>query len=267
MRESGKKNPKVSIITVCLNSEKYLEEAIKSVCEQTYPDIEYLVIDGGSTDRSVEIFDKYENRIDKLVIEKDGGIYEAMNKGIRLVSGEIIYFLNSDDRLFDKMVVEMVVAAFMDNSDADFIYGNIAVMDPVRRTSYIETSPRKITKRHFINRSIGHPASFFRSRCFQKAGYFDQNYKIAADYEWYLRAVFAKGLKAVYINDNMSVFRLGGMSTGKEHAQLYLRERRSIQKKYFNSLEMLCADLLSIAKRLLGKKANEFIHNLKTGRL
>ena len=99
------KDPKISIITVCLNSGDYLEDAIKSVSRQSYPNIEYIIVDGGSTDGSAGIFDKYKDRIDKIVTEKDNGIFDAMNKGIRLSGGDIIYFLNSDDRFFDDRVV------------------------------------------------------------------------------------------------------------------------------------------------------------------
>src|SRR3989338_3125818 len=105
----------VSIVTVCLNSKEYLEGAIKSVSEQTYPNIEYLVIDGGSTDGSVEIFNKYKDRINKLIIEKDNGIFDAMNKGIRAASGNIIYFLNSDDKFYDNNVVENAIEVFVKN--------------------------------------------------------------------------------------------------------------------------------------------------------
>ena len=99
------KNLKVSIITVCLNSEDHLERAMKSVFEQSYENIEYIVIDGGSSDGSPEIFAKYKDKINKLVIEKDKGIFNAMNKGINIATGDIVYFLNSDDELCNNQVI------------------------------------------------------------------------------------------------------------------------------------------------------------------
>ena len=176
--------PKVSIITVCLNSSKYLEDAIRSVTRQSYENIEYLVIDGGSTDGTEETLDKYKSRINKIVAEKDEGIFDAMNKGIGFASGELIYFLNSDDKLYRANTVENMVSFFMKNKDADFIYGNIEVFDPVDNFSYIERYPYKITKNLFIIKTIAQPGTFFKARCFKKRGYFNIKYRYAADHDW-----------------------------------------------------------------------------------
>lgn len=251
---SYKNYPKVSIITVCLNSREYLEDAIRSVSEQTYPNIEYLVVDGDSTDGTSVIFNKYKERINKLLIEKDDGIFEAMNKGIRLAGGEIIYFLNADDKFYNCHVVTEVIEAFRKNKEADFIYGNIEVFNPKRRFSYIEKYPKRISKWLFVRKTIGHPATFFRSSCFKKAGNFDEAYKIAADYEWFLRALFTKGLKGAHIENNISIFRTGGVSTDERNAGLYLLERNLIQKRYFNTLEILYARLLLSAKKIVRVK-------------
>ena len=190
MEKKERGHPGVSVITVCLNSKDFLEDAIKSVSGQTYRNIEYLVIDGGSTDGTIDILNRYKDKISRIVTEKDSGIFNAMNKGIRMASGEIVYFLNSDDKFHDDKVVERAVDAFMNNSGIDFVYGNLEILDPFGRDSYIEKYPERITRRLFLKKTIGHPASFFRSHCFKKAGYFDERYKIAADYEWYLRAIF-----------------------------------------------------------------------------
>jgi len=246
-----KSAPKVSIVTVCLNSREYLEDMIKSVLWQTYPNIEHIIIDGGSTDGSREIFDKYKNRIDKLVIEEDNGIFDAMNKGIRLATGDVIYFLNSDDRFYDDRVVEEVAVAFKKQTGIDFIYGNIAVFDPVTGSSYVERYPWRITKWLFIKKTIGHPATFFAAPCFKKAGYFDERYEIAADYEWYLRAIYLNGLKSFHMERNISVFQLGGISTNRKYRDLYFSERRAIQKKYFNTFELVCSNILEFISKIL----------------
>lgn len=251
MKEFSKNYPRVSIITVCLNSKEYLEDAIRSVSEQTYQNIEYIIVDGDSTDGTSIIFDKYNKRIDKLLIEKDNGIFEAMNKGIRLAGGEIIYFLNADDKFYNCHVVTEVIQAFRKNKEADFIYGNIKVFNPKSRFSYIEKYPKRISKWLFVRKTIGHPATFFRSSCFEKAGNFDEAYKIAADYEWFLRALFTKGLKGSHIENNISIFKTGGISTNHEHKESYLLERSLIQSRYFNSLQILCARVLLSTKRLL----------------
>ena len=242
--------PLVSVITVCLNSRKYLEEAIKSLSEQTYLNIEYIVLDGGSTDGSIDILNKYKNKINKIVVEKDNGIFDAMNKGIKLAEGNIIYFLNSDDRFYNNQVVEKAVTAFSRYKEEDFIYGNIIAFNPVTGYAYIERYPKKISKWLFIRKTIGHPATFFRSSCFKKAGYFDERYKIAADYEWYLRALFVKKLKSKHIKDNISIFSLGGISNNRKYSEVYISERKIIQKKYFNSFELACTDGLEKLKRI-----------------
>jgi glycosyltransferase involved in cell wall biosynthesis len=240
---------KVSVITVCLNRKEFLESCITSALGQTYKNIEYIIIDGDSNDGSVEIFNKYRDKINKLVIEKDNGIFDAMNKGIALAAGEIIYFLNSDDMFYDNKVIEETVRIFTKQPEIDFIYGNIAISNPVDRNSYIERYPEKISKWLFIKKTIGHPATFFRSSCFEKAGYFDGRYKIAADYEWYLRALYTNKLKSFHVERNISLFQLGGISTNREYRNLYFSERKAIQKRYFNAFELACSGILDFISK------------------
>ena len=216
---------KVSIITVSLNKKEFLEDCITSVINQTYENIEYIIIDGGSNDGSLEIFNKYRDKIKKLVAEKDNGIFDAMNKGIDLATGDVVYFLNSDDRFFDNNVVENAVKYFTEDETVDFIYGNIKSFNPINNFEYIEKYPNKVAKRLFIMKTLPHPGTFFRSRCFVKADKFDTAYKITSDYEWYLRALFVKKLKSRHIKNNISIFRLGGISNDSIHSELYLSER------------------------------------------
>lgn len=242
---------KVSIVTVCLNKKEDLEDCIHSVKNQTYQNKEHIIIDGDSADGSKEIFNKYKNNISKLVIEKDNGVYEAMNKGVKLASGDIIYFLNSDDRFYNDRVIEEAVKAFTICPEVDFIYGNLVTHDPITGKRHAETYPEKISRWLFIRKTIGHPATFFRSSCFKKVGYFDDRYKIAADYEWYLRALYSIRLRSFHIAKNISVFRLGGISTNQKFRDLYFSERRAIQKKYFNVFELACADILRFMRKKL----------------
>jgi len=256
---------KVSVITVCLNSSKYLEDAIRSVKEQTYKNIEYIIIDGGSTDGTQEILRRYSNRISKLIVEKDKGVFDAMNKGISLASGEVLYFLNSDDKLYSNNVIENVVNFLIENKEADFIYGDMEVINPADNFSYIERYPDKISKWLFITKTIAQPGSFFKADCFKKCGYFDINYKFAADHDWYLKAIFIKKLKAVHIEDCISVFRLGGLSNDRKYARDYFLERKVIEKKYLNSFELLCADFMHAIKMFLGRKTMSFLHRTRVG--
>ncbi|HRP58868.1 MAG TPA: glycosyltransferase family 2 protein, partial [Vicingus sp.] len=123
-------NPKVSIITVCYNSEKTIEDTIKSVANQSYPNIEYIVIDGGSTDNTLAIIDKYKDKISTVISEKDHGIYDAINKGIKLATGDIIANLNSDDFYIDSDVITDVVATF-ENEKTDTLYADLYYVDAV----------------------------------------------------------------------------------------------------------------------------------------
>ncbi len=256
------KNPKVSVITVCLNCGEYVESAIKSVLCQSYPDIEYIIIDGGSTYASIEIFNKYRCRIDRLVIEKDKGIFDAMNKGLGLASGDIIYFLNADDRFYSPDVVRQAVRDFSIYKEADFLYGNLVVSEAGGAVLYVENYPDKISRWLFINKTIAHPVTFFRSDCFKKAGAFSLEYRIAADYEWYLRAVFNKELKSTHVNRNISVFRSGGNSSPGNNLREYFNERILIQKRYLGSLEVLYTRILFKIKMAFGRRPNKFLHNL-----
>lgn len=264
MNEIDKDYPKVSVITVCLNSKKYLEETIKSVSMQTYSNIEYIIIDGGSTDGSAELFNKYRHRINNLLIEKDSGIFDAMNKGVRLSTGEAVYFLNSGDKFYDEKTVEKAVNVLKENREIDFVYGNIVIFDPVNKMFYVEKYPKRISKWLFIKKTIAHPASFFRSSCFEKIGYFNQAYRIGADYEWYLRAIFDRGLKGVYMDTNISIFRLGGNSSAERDIKSYFSERILIQNKYFSPIEILYTRFVFIVRLLLREKCTKFLHDIKT---
>ena len=226
-------NPLLSVITACLNSEKYLERAIKSVLAQDYPNIEHIIIDGGSKDGTLDIIRKYENDLGYWVSEPDKSIYDAMNKGIKASKGDILYFLNSDDRLYDKNVVKKVMD-FFNKKEVDFIYGDILQCNLNNSDLLLGRYPNNIKKRHFLRGTIGHPTTFFHRDCFIKAGNFDIRYKIMADYEWYLRALFKKGLRAAHTKQIISIFQEGGLS---KDTNLFSSEAKYIQKIYFNSYE------------------------------
>ena len=266
------RNLKVSVITVTLNSRQYIERAIKSLLSQTYGNIEYIIIDGGSTDGTLEILDKYRDKIDFFVSEPDKGLYDAMNKGINHSTGEILYFFNSDDRFYDKNVIKKAVDYFS-KKRADFIYGDI-LNDHIDTGTYSYGKyPSFITKRHFIRSTIGHPAAFFRRRCFEKVGVFDIRYRIVSDYEWFLRALFKYYLKQRHINEIISIFQCSGISTDESNKESILREKESIQKLYFKPRELrigrwlnffLYGDIFRILARfIIGKKRYEYLSNIK----
>lgn len=177
---------KISIITVCKDAEKTLEKAIQSVIDQSYQNVEYIIVDGQSSDRTIEIINQYQDKITKYVSEPDTGIYNAMNKGLNLVTGDFVYFLNSDDYLVDCKVVEDVVQFVHQHPDAEVVYGDLEVRHPNGQVNVFTPPPIDEIAEFMICGSMPHQATFAHVRLFQQFGYFDEQYKLAADKAWYL---------------------------------------------------------------------------------
>ena len=195
---------KVSIITVCLNSEKTIERTIKSVINQTYSNIEYIIIDGKSTDRTLAIIDKYKDKISILVSKKDEGIYDAMNNGLKLAPGELIGIINSDD-WYELDAVEIIVNTFLEDRTAQIFYGNMNVYDKDKFIGIRYPSPLKELR---IWMAIPHPSVFIKGEIYKKYG-FNTKYKIAADRDLMLK-LYSKNYKFRYVNRNIANFRVGG---------------------------------------------------------
>ena len=204
---------KVSIITVVFNSRQFIESAIKSVLSQTYSDIEYIMIDGGSADGTVEIINKYRDKIAKFISEPDKGIYDAMNKGIKLATGEIIGILNSDDFYANENVIKIVAEA-MSDKNADVCWGDLVYVDKNDQNKIIrfwESSPYQEGKfrRGWMP---PHPTFFVRKEIYRKYGFFNLNFKIAADYELMLRFLEKYEARSCYVPEILVKMRSGGKS-------------------------------------------------------
>ncbi len=204
---------KVSIITIAYNSESTIEATIQSVLDQSYSDIEYIIIDGASKDGTMTIVNKYADRISKVVSEKDKGIYDAMNKGVLNASGDIIGILNSDDIYADSEVISNVVAKF-EESKADALYADLVYVDrdntdKVTRTwisgEYREGKFRK-------GWMPPHPTFFIKKEWYDKFGLYSTELKISADYELMLRMVHKNKAKLTYLNKIITKMRVGGES-------------------------------------------------------
>jgi glycosyltransferase involved in cell wall biosynthesis len=162
---------KVSVICVCFNAQNTIEDSIKSVLNQTYQNIEYIVIDGASTDKTLEIIEKYKDKIDYFVSEPDSGIFNAMNKGIKAATGDILYFLNSNDYIFDEKVIE-AVAGFFNKTNSDIVFGNMSFIE----NNGIEKERRiyaDVDKLFFINECVCHQGIFYKRAVFDKCGLYD----------------------------------------------------------------------------------------------
>lgn len=203
--------PLVSIVTPLYNGEKYLEETIRSILSQTYGNIEYIIIDGGSTDGSVNIIKKYENKISHWFSERDSGMYEAINKGLKIASGDILAYLNSDD-IYYPDTVKIAVEYFQGHPDVELIYGNCDFIGP--RNEFLHTFRYpKFRWESFIslNKStIPQPTTFWRSAIHKKIGYFDTALKMCGDFDFYAKA--GKCCRVVHINRVLAGFRIHNTS-------------------------------------------------------
>lgn len=200
--------PLITVITVVLNGEKYLEQTIQSVINQTYPNVEYIIIDGGSTDGTLDIIKKYEDKIDYWVSEKDRGIYDAMNKGITVCIGDIIGIINADDFYSDENVFQEIINLYDNNYD--IYYGNMKIIDR-DKGQVIEERYANINKLYF-GMYLNHPATFVKLKSYKTIGYFDSiNFRIAADYDLILRNKINNS-KFKYIDSFIVYMRDGGES-------------------------------------------------------
>lgn len=242
---------KVSIITACYNSESTIEETLRSIQKQTYKDIEYIVVDGASTDSTLQIVEKYKERVNKLVSEPDSGVYNAMNKGINSATGDLLFFLNADDVFINELVVEKFVEEARKTSTG-LLLGNILMINRYTGEMYYENH-KIVDKIRLMTSSIFHPATFFRKEVFEKYGLYNENNKIVSDYEWYVN-YFQNGGDYKYIDSPISIFSLGGLSSNEKHQDLHSKEYNFIKNKYFSKQDIKNTDLL---KKYFSRKINK----------
>jgi len=202
---------KISIITAVLNGERTLRDCLQSVADQCYPDIEHVFIDGGSTDGTVDVIRRHDNGTSRWISEPDNGLYDAMNKGIRLSTGEIVGILNSDDFYADPGIIDRVVAR-MSVSRADTCYGDLVYIkrdDPQTHVRYWRSG---LYNRNRFRRGWmpPHPTFFVRRSVYEKYGLFNLAFPLCADYELMLRLLYRHEVSTVYIPSVMVKMRTGG---------------------------------------------------------
>lgn len=204
---------KISIITVCFNSVKFIETTILSILEQSYQDIEYIIIDGGSTDGTVEVIKKYDKSIHKWSSESDDGIYDAMNKGICFATGDIIGILNSDDSFYNKDVISNIASCFLTNIKLDAVISNIVFINNQNRIIRNYTSKNWNINKFAWGYMPPHPSFFCKRYLFENFGVYKTDYKIAADFEILLRFLHIYKISFKYIPLITTKMRMGGAST------------------------------------------------------
>jgi len=204
---------KVSIITVVFNSEKTISQCINSVLEQDYNQVEYIIIDGKSTDQTTKIIDTFSNRIDKYVSEKDGGIYEALNKGFKMATGDLIGILHSDDVFASNQVVSKIVERF-NGQHLDAVYGDLVYVNKDNTEQVIRYwKAGDYRDGLFLYGWMPpHPTFFARKNVYEKYGYFNTLLECAADYELLLRLIHKHKIKIHYLPEVLTKMRIGGQS-------------------------------------------------------
>lgn len=224
---------KISIITTCFNRVNTIRETIDSVFSQYYPDIEYIIVDGASNDGTIEIIKTYQDRIAKIISEKDGGMYEAINKGIKLATGDIIGLIHSDDTLYDRQTISTIANTFK-QTNADFIYGDgIYISDK---------NPNRIIRNwisgNYSKRKIKfgwlplHPTCYIRREVMKDLGLYNESYKIAADTDLLIRYLYFADLNVYYLNRYIVKMRMGGLSTDSRKRKAMWKEDIRIYKSH-----------------------------------
>ena len=226
---------KVTIITVTFNSEKYIRDCIESVISQGYPDIEHLVIDNLSTDNTLSIVTEYEGKIAKVVSEQDKGMYDAINKGMQMATGDIIGILNSDDMLASSDVIESIVRCFKEY-DVDSLYGDLVYVDQYNTRKVLRYWKGFPYKRYRFNYGWmpAHPTFYFRRDLLQELGGYQSHYFTAADYEFMARYLYRHRISARYLPKLIVKMRVGGQSNRNIGSRLRANRRDYLAMKMNN---------------------------------
>ncbi len=223
---------KVTIITVTLNSARFLEDCIRSVISQEYTNIEHIIIDGGSVDATLSIIEQYKDHIASWVSERDKGMYDALNKGMKMATGDIIGTLNSDDILASSTVINKIVHAFNEQK-VDSVYGDLVYVDPLNTQKIIRVwkgVPYK-RKRFKYGWMPAHPTFYFKKTLLEHHGYYETHYFSAADYEFMARYLFYFRVSSYYIPKLIVKMRVGGMSNGNIFRRLRANRRDYLAMK------------------------------------
>lgn len=231
---------KISIITVVYNNEKYIEEAISSVLKQTYDDIEYIIVDGKSQDRTWEIVQSIsqhtsgqKHRISKAISEKDAGLYDAINKGIRMATGDYIGFVHAGDFLYSCDVIEKV-ARRIEETQCDVFYGDGIYVD----ADDVSEKIRNWIGGRYSKRKIRfgwlplHPTVYIKKELYDRLGLYDTSYRIAGDTDLLIRFLYLQDVKVAYLHQYIITMRMGGMSTSKSLTKHKWEEDARIRKHY-----------------------------------
>ena len=224
---------KLSIITINRNNAQGLKKTMQSVVEQTSTDIEYIVVDGASTDESVDIIKSFaDQRLIRWVSERDNGIYNAMNKGIGMAQGEYVMILNSGDYLATPQVIEQMNEKLVDKGQPDILYGNMIKIWPDGKTRRDYQLSVNYSLFDFYQSTLNPDGTYIRRSLFQQFGPFDETMKICSDWAWMLKTIGLGGVKPSRVNIDTLYFDMTGVSeSGERSRQTIQKERRQVLQK------------------------------------
>lgn len=238
---------KISIVTSCFNREKTIRSTIESVLSQDYDDIEYIVVDAASTDSTLSIINEYRDKINVIISEVDSGMYEGLNKGIKLATGDIIGMLHSDDVFYATDTLSLVVHEF-NRTKADLVYGNGIFVSNTNSNEVV----RDWVSGQYLKRRVKrgwlplHTTVFVRREMFDLYGYYDEQYKIAADSDWLVRLLYKHTIKVSYINEYLIRMRMGGISTSfHKTKQKWIEDMKHYRCHGLNPVISLSCKILS----------------------
>jgi len=215
---------RVSVITSCFNRAETIRDAIESVLCQTYPDIEYIVVDGGSTDGSRDIIESYRNRISKIVFKPDHGMYEGINNGIREATGDVIVLCHSDDQLNDCHTIDRVVQEFYSHPQVDMIYADGLFVNEKGRAVRVWRGKKYRQWRVRCGWLPLHTTCYIRKEVHERFGLYDESYRIAADTKFLMSVLYHHKINAAYLPQMVVKMRMGGSSTSKKTQLLMWKE-------------------------------------------
>jgi glycosyltransferase involved in cell wall biosynthesis len=204
---------KVTIITAVYNGAEHIQSCIESVLSQNHPDIEYIIVDGASKDNTLEIVKSYGNKISQIISEPDNGMYDAMNKGLRIATGDIIGILNADDFYIDNTIISQIVAEF-EKTKADSVYADIAFVakDNLSKVLRYYSSASFRPWKFRFGYMPAHPSFFLKRNIYEKYGYFKTNYKLCADFDLIVRLYSTHKISFSYFPKMVVKMRMGGKS-------------------------------------------------------
>lgn len=242
----------ISIITPTWNRADRLRASLQSVADQQTAPREHIIVDNLSIDGTAEVIAGYARRAPypvRHLREADGGIYQAMNKGIALATGNALHFLNDDDMLFAPDVLTFM-GRCLSSTDADMVFGDVVLMDARQKKALSYRRHRQMNRLTLVERTITQQAIFYRREIFDRCGSFDTRLRITADHEWLLRAFLRHDIRGIYLKRPVAVFRIGGISNDAASAAAHRKERDAVTRSYYSAREIKAARIF----RRLGRK-------------